>query len=593
MGGVTDRFRRGWLLLALLLGGCADSQPGPDADVIVIGAGIAGLAAALEASDSGASVLILDRNSVGGGHAVMAGGLFLVDTPLQKAKGIEDSPELAWRDLVDWGEDPDPAWGQRYVRESRAEVHDWLVALGVEFAMLLPAPGETSVPRFHFTRGTAVNVVVPMMRALLDRPTVRLAGNHEVTGLEVMSGGHQVIARDTRTGKSIRFRAPAVVLATGGFENDLERVRKNWLPGVAAPQVLLAGASHFADGSGLELVQAAGGAVANLHRQTIFVTGFPNPRDPEGRRGLLAQNAAAIFVDASGKRFMDESAPRKALENTVLALPGQSYWMIFDDRGSRRLFVRGAPWLNRETVAAEILDNPALVSRAGDLSALAAAAGLPADALKATVQAFNTAVAAGSDDEFGRFGRGSADRSPAPIVEPPFYAMRLYPMTRKSMGGIVIDGQARILDPQGRPVPGLLAAGEATGVAGINGSHGGSGTFLGPSVLTGRIAGRGAAAATGTGRAPRTADGPSGAHDRQNAAGRPGGPDAAPAAGADLLAGLLANPREGYWHFEQAHRLVQERGEDCASCHRDGWSVGPAESPQEKRVQLESCTRCH
>ena len=136
------------------------------------------------------------------------------------------------------------------------------------------------------------------------------------------------------------------------------------------------------------------------------------------------------------------------------------------------------------------------------------------------------------------------------------------------------------------PVPGLYAAGEATGVAGINGSYGGSGTFLGPSVYTGRIAGRAAAQASAA-----------------VAASDPGEVSAAvavratdadgPMLKAADLSELLANSRPGYWHFEQAHALVRERGWDCTDCHSTDWPTGPAVTTQQKRAQLESCARCH
>ena len=90
------------------------SDPATDADVIVVGAGIAGLAAALEAESHGARVLVIEANSMAGGHAVKAGGFALVDTPLQRAKGYRDSPDIAYRDLMAWGEDADPWWVRYY-----------------------------------------------------------------------------------------------------------------------------------------------------------------------------------------------------------------------------------------------------------------------------------------------------------------------------------------------------------------------------------------------------------------------------------------------------------------------------------------------
>ncbi|UCG71878.1 MAG: FAD-dependent oxidoreductase [Chromatiales bacterium] len=570
---------------AIALQGCEPGPPEIEADVLIIGAGIAGLSAALEASEAGATVTLLDMNSVGGGHAVQAGGLFMVDTPLQAVKGIEDSVDLAIADMQAWGEDADLAWLRRYVEASRPEVYDWLTRLGVEFALLMPAPGETSVPRFHFTRGTSVNVVVPMMRTALDRAGVRWRMNTEATGIGVAEDGTwEIAARNLRLGDTEQLKARSVVIATGGFEGNLERVRANWLPGVEQPKRLLNGAGRFATGSGLDLGAQAGAVLNRLNKQTIFVTGFPNPRDPSGEHGLLAMNPTAIFVDNSGRRFMNEDVPRKTLETTVLAMPGQSYWMIFDNKGRRRLQVRGAPWLDRDTLDSEILGNPEIVQRGDDIATLAAAAGLPPSELELTIAAYNAQVVLGEEDQFGRFSADIEEDKPPTLGEPPFYALRLYPMSRKSMGGLVIDADARVLNSAGAALAGLYAAGEATGVAGINGSHGGSGTFLGPSVFTGRIAGRTAA---------RTA-----LQDRP--AGETSVPPAEPAPAGDgtlldaaALDALLANSRPGYWHFEQAHALVREREWRCAECHGEQWPTRTAVTAQEKRAQLESCARCH
>ena len=196
------------LAAGLALVGCEPAPPAIEADVLVIGAGIAGLSAALEASEAGASVTLVEINSVGGGHAVKAGGLFMVDTPLQNEKGVEDNVTLAVADMLAWGEDADAKWVRRYAEASRPDVYDWLTGLGVEFALLMPAPGETSVPRFHFTRGTSVNVVVPMMRAALDRAGVRWRMNTEVTGISAAADGSWEIAtRNLRSGETSQLLA--------------------------------------------------------------------------------------------------------------------------------------------------------------------------------------------------------------------------------------------------------------------------------------------------------------------------------------------------------------------------------------------------
>jgi flavocytochrome c len=582
------------LVFIWALTGCQGEAVTPDADVIVVGGGIAGLAAALEASNAGATVIVVETSSVSGGHAVVAGGFALVGTPLQERKGLTDTPDIAFRDLMAWGEDADPDWVRAYAENSRTEVYDWLTALGVKFVVVLDTPEDT-VPRFHFTQGTAVNVIVPMLRAVLDRPTVRIQTHSSVTALtrtgDTVTG---VKIRDTRTGTESELRARAVVLATGGFQSNLDMVRANWKPDGEStsrfsqrpePERLLIGSGHEAMGSGIQLGEAVGADLARMDHQVTFVNGLPDPR--RATHGLNTQNAAAIWVNAEGRRFVSEGVDSKAYEAAVFAQSPPTHWLIFDAQGRRKLRTRGAPWLNPDTITAEILDAPGVGHPSETIAALAASTGLPAAALIDTIDRYNGFVAGGEDLDFQRFN--TTGRKPAAISIPPYYALQLFPMTRKSMGGLAIDSNGQVLDTRGRPIEGLFAAGELTGVAGINGSHGGSGTFLGPSVYTGRIAGRESVQLLPT--RPSTSD-------QKEAPIADTSPVAAPAVTNAMeetgaLEALLKNTRPGYWHFEQSHATVLEHEYACERCHTPAWPPGPAGTNTRQRAQLESCTQCH
>ncbi len=544
-----------------------DGMPGRrSADVVVVGAGIAGIAAALEASAAGADVLVIEWSSVAGGHAVNAGGFALVDTPLQKKKGHIDSPDLAYRELMAWGEDANAEWVRQFAERSRTDVHDWLAAMGVEFSILMTTP-EGSVPRFHFAGGTAINAVVPMLREALARDNIGWSLNSRVEALNETAGGtFEVRYAGTRTGALNTIDATAVVLATGGFQGNLDLVREHWPGRLAEPRRILNGAGHYARGDGIALGTAAGAALTRIEDQVTFVNGMPNPRDPD--RGLLVMNPASIWVDLQGRRFVDERVPSKVAEVAVLGLSPQTHWMLFDSRGRKQLRIRGAEWLNSNTIASEILENPAVFAKADTVSELAVQADLPADALDASVRAY---LDSDPSHEFG---------------QPPFYAVQLWPMTRKNLGGIAIDMRARALDATGEPVPGLFAAGELTGVAGINGSHGGSGTFLAPSVLTGRIAGRAAAEHA----AARRSEGVQSLRD-EDAPAR--GSVAAGPRDAAGLAKVVSLERTGYWHFERSHRVVLERQYDCARCHDDDRPAEPATTRPERIRRLDSCAACH
>jgi succinate dehydrogenase/fumarate reductase flavoprotein subunit len=177
-------------------------------------------------------------------------------------------------------------------------------------------------------------------------------------------------------------------------------------------------------------------------------------------------------------------------------------------------------------------------------------------------------VEVGEDFKFGRFSKQSPDRNAVPVSKAPFYAVRTRPMTRKNLGGPAINPKAQALNTKGRPVAGLYAAGELTGVAGINGRYGGAGTFLGPSVYTGRIAGAAAAKASQPAMSYRKLS----AVEYSNA----------PHPGA-----------EGYWHFDVAHKLVSERGYSCTKCHSDTNPMQPASERAVLLARLDTCILCH
>jgi flavocytochrome c len=562
-------------LLLTALVSCTYSPGGQDADVIIVGAGIAGLSAALEASSTGARVLVIEKNSVGGGHAVKAGGFALVDTALQREKGIADSPERAFRDLSRWGEDPDPYWTRYYVEQSGPDVYDWLTAMGVEFRVIIDTP-ESSVPRFHFTRGTSVNVIIPMMRKALLDPNIDFLWNTRVTELARSRGQITgVFTANERDGSKRQLRAANTLLATGGFQNNLQLVRDNWPEDKGKPEQLYKGAGKFATGDGYRLASWAGADLQNMNRQVTFYSGVPDPHDPSGTKGLYAENPAGIWLASNGRRFINESANSKEIAKAVTQLKPMSYWIVFDAKGSRRFNVRDALTPNKLTVRDEILANPELTVTADTLDELAQQSGLPVHGLRTSIETWNRMVEVGTDFQYDRFKPGKKATYIRKINEPPYYALHVYPLTRKSMGGPAINTHAQVVDKSGLPIPGLYAAGELTGVAGINGQHGGSGTFLGPSVITGRVAGRSA------GQASLAAEEEATRYRKLK----------------KKTVALTDEPPNfdlpGYWHYDAVHRLAFEQAYTCDRCHSDSSPIRMANKAAEMQARLNTCTTCH
>jgi predicted oxidoreductase len=560
------------------------AQEAVAADAIVVGAGLSGLSAAIEMGRSGVSVLVVDMNSVAGGHAVLAGGVALVGTPVQEKSGIKDSPDLAYKDWTAWTDDGDPIWTRYYAENSRSMIYDWVTAMGVEFVRAGAANGN-SVPRFHFTKGRALHLVMPMFKTALALPDVSFLWNARAERLVVERGEVRgVVVRHLRSGRTETLRAAHTVLATGGFESDLDRVLGNWTPGLPRPDRLLIGSAISATGSGHDMATAAGAALSRIDRHYIYIDGLPDPRDPEGIHALTGGNGRSMWVNAQGRRFTNESGWDKQILVDLLKQKPSTYWAVFDETARDGFGVRGAAWLSTPMDGHPILDNPKAAHKAQSLEALAKMTGLPADALLTSVDRFNGLVSGGVDTDFGRFRAG--DRLPATIAKPPFYAVQFFPMTRKNMGGVSIDTGARVLNRQGQIVPGLYAAGELTGSVGINGSHGMDGMFLGPAILTGRLAGRSVAQA-------RAAAG--GATDTGSQPSEPAAPAGNwnPTLTAESLTPMLSTSRDGYWHFEMVHKTVVERRYECARCHSPELPFAPVATRQQRAAQTELCVNCH
>lgn len=610
------------LLLSLVLHGTgprllgaeapASASPPPKADLVVVGAGISGLAAALDAGRAGANVTVIDMWSVFGGHAVMSGGLVcLVDTPFQKAHKVDDSPVLAIADFLAHGKDANQDWVRLYARDSKREVYDWLDALGVGWSRLFPRLPGNSVERQHEAEGRGVGLVSPIYRECLRWTNIHFVWNTKVTSLLIEEGQVRgVRGVGLRDGSTNDFRATSVVLATGGFESNLELVRQHWpsvLPSLAGGAKVLLGSGINSLGSGFDVATTAGAALTNLDHQLFYSTGLVDPRDPSGRRGLNSFNPKSIWVNAQGRRFVREIVEKVpdfgGSVAAVLQQPQATYWSIFDAQGRAKFFVSGSGWDDPNNVQREIFDNPRMsewVKKADSIAGLAERTGLPTDALDASVRRWNKMIDAGQEDaDYKRFGRGETNR-PQAIDTPPFYAIQYFPLSRKSMGGVAVDLSCRVLDRRGQPIPNLYAVGELAGVGGINGRAALEGTMLGPGLLMGRIAAREAVA-------QQKSEGKLPAAKPASSTGSAGVPPALPGnppatqttdpeslrAWREVLRQLVTKPRPGYLHFEKAHGVVLERNLDCAQCHREPSPLALNAEQLDRHALIQACVICH
>ena len=545
---------------------------GQETDVIIVGAGLAGLSAALEAGRAGANVLVVDEASIFGGHAIMSGGdVSIVDTPFQHAKNVQDSADLAYRDFMKWGEDNDTEWVRLYVEHSKVEIYDWLTALGVTFYDLTSNWGN-SVPRIHQTAGLGLGLVRPVYLECLRHGNISFVWNTEVTSLLTRSGSVVgVRAKNLRTDIENSFASKAVILATGGFQSNSAFALAHWPKDLPKPPVLLAGSGVNSKGSGLALATAAGASLTRLDHQWNYISGLPDPRYPGLNRGLSV-DVDGMLVNRNGETFMPK-APTSVPDRLSIALhqPDATYWRIFDERAKASFWVSGTDWAKFATIQRVLLDDRSVVKRAASLQDLAEMVHLPIDRLIASVARYNK-----NSKEGHR------------IESPPFYAAQYYPLGRKSMGGISIDHQARAVNASAHAIRGLYAAGEATGEAGINGKRALEGTFLGPAVITGRVAARTAIqdfSIRGSQHQVPTED--------NVAAEPPASMNTQECLNCHHMQSMVDNLRRGFWHFERVHKMTLESDQDCQTCHTGMGEPNTIGHHISLRAEANTCDICH
>jgi predicted oxidoreductase len=548
-----------------------------DADVIVIGAGLAGLVATAELADAGRRVILLDQEpeqSLGGQAHWSFGGLFLVDSPEQRRLRIRDSRELAWQDWLgtagfDREEDHWPRrWAEAYVDFAAGEKRSWLRGQGLR---LFPVVGwaerggygavghGNSVPRFHITWGTGPGVVEPFerrVRAGAARGLVDMRFRHRVTALSRSAGAVDTVSGEilqpsdaergtassrTATG-SFALRAQAVVVTSGGIGGDHDLVRANWPERLGTPpQRMLSGVPADVDGALLGVVEAAGGRLINRVRMWHYTEGVDNWNPVWARHGIrILPGPSSLWLDATGRRLPVPLYPgfdtlgtlehimrtghdhtwfvlSKKIIEKEFALSGSEQNPDLTGRSVRGVLGRrsggGIPGPVRAFMerGADFVVERDLETLIGRMNELTGQGLLDPETVRREVVARDREIAHPFTKDLQvaalRGARGYlGDRlirvaRPHRLLDPkagPLIAVRLNILTRKTLGGLETDLDARVLAEGGEALPGVYAAGEAAGFGG-GGMHGYrslEGTFLGGCLFSGRAAGRAAARAT-------------------------------------------------------------------------------------------------
>jgi flavocytochrome c len=475
-----------------------------EADIAIIGGGGAGVAAALEAGEAGARIVLIEQaDTLGGTAAISGGGCLIVGTPLQESHGIHDTPDLAFEDWVKWGQGAaDEEWARYYIEHSLHELYFWAEKYGAKWIDMKFQEGNR-VFRWHRPNNNGLG----LMTALIDG--IKAKGATQVltsTAAEnILTQGDRVCgvrATNGKSGETTDIRAKTVIVASGGFNSNLDMVLE------ARPEFkafkVMEGSGRGATGAGHKLIRELGGYFTHMGHIWFYVYATPDYRDPAGRRGLVFRlTPGYVWVNQQGRRFHDESRTGGASATPALLAQNPPHaWAILDTPMTAKMevadpYYRDGDKVRRDKVR-ELLDNSPYIKKAESLAELAKKMAVDEAAFLHEVEQYNKAFDAGLDKEpaFGKSLKQSKK-----FDTPPYYAVQLFPLARKNFGGVKTDIRCRVLNRFFAPIPGLYAAGEVAGMAGghINGKAGLEGTMLGPSIFSGRVAGGWAAHEAGLG----------------------------------------------------------------------------------------------
>ncbi len=522
-------------------------------DVLIIGGGLAGIVAALELVEQKISVLVLDRDTEEnfGGLAPWAfGGMALVGTPLQKRSGVHDTPEIAlsdWHSFAGFSDDDvwPRKWAEIYVNRCLPDVYHWLKDRGIRFFPVVNwvergeyGPGN-SLPRYHLVWGTGHELIRKLL-ARLNQPNNRkyltIRHGHNVTALRRSGqqiGGCEGVLESN--GEAFAVEADRTIVATGGLNGDIERVRQEWMKSWGNPPARILNGSHpYADGRMHDEVKRHGGKLTHLDKMWNYAAGINHPQARFPDHGIsLVPPKSALWLDSRGNRIgprplvtgFDTHEICKAIAHTKdqyswqilnrkialkeVAVSGSEHNPSFRDKKLLKFLyetLRGNHELYNylttqceDFIVAESL--PELVDK---MNACNGDGKVSLQNVSAAVSAYDAQIDRGpklhNDDQLRKIAqarRWKSDRVRTckfqKIVEDgalPLIAIREFILSRKTLGGIQTDDHSRVLGNQNTPIDGLYAIGEAAGFGGggASGLKSLEGTFLSGCILTAQIA---------------------------------------------------------------------------------------------------------
>ncbi|MCX8959272.1 flavocytochrome c [Erwinia psidii] len=438
-------------------------------DVVVVGSGGAGLAAAIQAHDEGARVLIVEKMPTIGGNTIKASaGMNAAETRFQRVKGIQDSKERFYAETLKGGKNKNNvALLHRFV-ENAPQAIEWLASHGI---MLndITTTGGMSIDRTHRPRdGSAVgSYLISGLVRNVARRGITVMSDTSVVEIQMREGEVSGVLLLNDENEQISIRTRSIIMATGGFSANHQMVVK-YRPDLAG---FVTTNHKGATGSGIALLENIGAGIVDMGEIQI------HPTVEQNSSYLISESirgGGAILIDQQGNRFCNEMETRDKVSAQIIALPEKNAWIIFDEN------------VRVKNKAADEYIARGFVVSADSPRQLAERLSIDHHQFLATLERYNGFVEQQDDTEFGR---KTAMRNA--LKNGPFFAIRIAPGVHHTMGGVTTNTETAVLDKQQRVIPGAFAAGEVVG--GIHGGNRIGGNAVADIIIFGILAGQQAA----------------------------------------------------------------------------------------------------
>ncbi|MFW8054258.1 flavocytochrome c [Vagococcus fluvialis] len=438
-------------------------------DMIIVGAGGAGMAAAIEAKDAGKNPVIFEKMPVAGGNTLKSSsGMNASETKFQKEEGIEDSNDKFFEETLKGGHGTNDKELLRFYVDNSADAIDWLDSMGIKLNNLTITGGMSEKRTHRPEDGSAVGgYLVDGLTKNVFEKEIPLFVNADVTEITEKDGKVTGVKVNVE-GTEKEVKSQAVVVTTGGYGANPEMLEAGNpdLKGYVTTN------SEGSTGDGIKMIEKMGGQTVDMDQIQIH----PTVQQDNGILiGEAVRGEGAILVSQEGKRFVNEMDTRDNVSAAENALKEKSSYLVFDSGVKERV------------KAIDFYEKQGFVTKAESVEGLAKELKIDEKALAETVKTWNDAVANKKDTEFKReTGMDNA------LEGKEFYAIKIAPGIHYTMGGVKINAKTEVLDKDGKAIPGLFAAGEVTG--GLHGENRIGGNSVGDIIVFGRESGKQSAA---------------------------------------------------------------------------------------------------